>query len=387
MASLSTWLSQQEDRLVVGVKDITMRRSLLTALIISALAQAQPYRLVLDSVWSRHFRGHYCASPKAAGDSWILVPAWYLDSCLFALGSAATDPDAFHHDDTTDIHHTIYANEVRGRQGIFGYNQTISAASLASFGLKPGAFAKFSVSADSDSVYLDITGDISAKRVKGTQVYLGDTTETESLAVSHHTVAAMISGGIVGQESVKYSDTSGVSKKTIGATAWAPGKLLAGTGISLTPSGDSTTVASTVLANDSSTVTASLQGKDTTALWNAKTSQGKDTTGLKSLKSLPQSCDTASSATPTPNCDATDIYCLTAQAAAAAFAAPAGTPVNGQKLIIRIHDDGIARALTWNAAYRSRGATLLTTTTPGVTNYIGLIWNATESVWDCEAAN
>jgi hypothetical protein len=130
-----------------------------------------------------------------------------------------------------------------------------------------------------------------------------------------------------------------------------------------------------------------LQTKDTTALWNAKTLQGKDTTALKSLKSLPQSCDTASSATPTPNCDATDIYCLTAQAAAAAFAAPAGTPVNGQKLMIRIHDDGIARALTWNAAYRSRGATLLTTTTPGVTNYIGFIYNATESKWDCEAAN
>jgi hypothetical protein len=78
---------------------------------------------------------------------------------------------------------------------------------------------------------------------------------------------------------------------------------------------------------------------------------------------------------------------LTAQATAAAFAAPAGTPVNGQKLIIRLHDDGTARTLTWNAAYRSRGATLLTTTTPGVTNYVGLIWNSAEAKWDCEAAD
>jgi len=344
----------------------------LTALIISALAQAQPYRLVLDSVWSRHFRGHYCASPKAAGDSWILVPAWYLDSCLFALGSAATDPDAFHHDDTTDIHHTIYANEVRGRQGIFGYDQTISAASLASFGLKPGAFAKFSVSADSDSVYLDITGDISAKRVKGTQVYLGDTTETESLAVSHHTVAAMISGGIVGQESVKYSDTSGVSKKTIGATAWAPGKLLAGTGISLTPSGDSTTVAVT----------------------KADSAKEADSLGHKAAAAYrviaPRTCDTASTATPTPNADLVDQYDLTALAAGATFAVPAGTPVNGQKLIIRILDNGGAQTLAWNSGaggYISRGATLPTTTVISKYLYVGLIYNSTSGKWECVAVS
>jgi hypothetical protein len=100
-----------------------------------------------------------------------------------------------------------------------------------------------------------------------------------------------------------------------------------------------------------------------------------------------RSVDTTSTATPTPNCDLIDQYDLTALGAATAFGAPTGTPVNGQKLIIRLHDDGTARALTWNAAYRSRGATLLTTTTPGVTNYLGFIYNSVESKWDCEAAN
>ncbi len=42
----------------------------------------------------------------------------------------------------------------------------------------------------------------------------------------------------------------------------------------------------------------------------------------------------ASSSTPTPNCNNTDIFIITALAEAATFGAPTGTPLNGQKLII-----------------------------------------------------
>ena len=62
----------------------------------------------------------------------------------------------------------------------------------------------------------------------------------------------------------------------------------------------------------------------------------------------------ASSATPTPNADTTDVYSLTAQAAAAAFANPTGTPANAQELRIRIKDNGAARALTWGTALHAR---------------------------------
>lgn len=70
----------------------------------------------------------------------------------------------------------------------------------------------------------------------------------------------------------------------------------------------------------------------------------------------------ASSATPTPNADTTDLYSLTAQAAAAAFATPTGTPANGQTLGIRIKDNGTARALSWSAAYVPCGVALPATT-------------------------
>lgn len=87
------------------------------------------------------------------------------------------------------------------------------------------------------------------------------------------------------------------------------------------------------------------------------------TTALALLRPLaPRVTGTTSSATPTPNADVTDLYSLTAQAAAAAFANPTGTPVNGQALTIRIKDNGTARGLTWGTAYVAGGVALPTTT-------------------------
>lgn len=64
----------------------------------------------------------------------------------------------------------------------------------------------------------------------------------------------------------------------------------------------------------------------------------------------------ASNATPTPNADMYSQHALTALAEAADFQNPTGTLADGQKLIIRILDDATPRALTWGAAYASRGA-------------------------------
>lgn len=102
----------------------------------------------------------------------------------------------------------------------------------------------------------------------------------------------------------------------------------------------------------------------------------------------PRTTTETSSATPTINTDNTDIHTITALAAdITSFTTNlSGTPVNGQKLIIRIKDDGTARAITWGASFASRGATLPTTTVLGKYHYIGLIWNSTASVWDCVAA-
>jgi hypothetical protein len=107
-----------------------------------------------------------------------------------------------------------------------------------------------------------------------------------------------------------------------------------------------------------------------------------DTQTLTNKRINPRVTSVTSSATPTPNADTDDAYILTALATGAAFAAPTGTPVQGQALIIRIKDDGTARALSWNAAYRAVGALLPTTTTMSKVLYIAAIYNATDSKWD-----
>jgi len=104
---------------------------------------------------------------------------------------------------------------------------------------------------------------------------------------------------------------------------------------------------------------------------------------LSALGIAPRITSTASSATPTPNADTTDMYILTAQAAAATFGAPTGTPSQGQKLIIRVKDNATARALSWNAIYRALGVALPTTTTISKTLYVGFIYNSTDTKWDC----
>jgi hypothetical protein len=92
---------------------------------------------------------------------------------------------------------------------------------------------------------------------------------------------------------------------------------------------------------------------------------------------------TASSAAPAPSADDHDIYTVTALAEAATFSAPSGTPVNGQRIIIRIKDNGTARSLSWNAIYRaSSDLALPSTTVLGKTLYLGFIYNSADSKWD-----
>jgi hypothetical protein len=95
----------------------------------------------------------------------------------------------------------------------------------------------------------------------------------------------------------------------------------------------------------------------------------------------------ASNATPTPASDSYDVHAITALAAAAAFAAPTGTPTHGQTLLIRIKDNGTARALTWNAIYRSIGLVLPTTTVLSKVVYVGFLYNSTDAKWDLLAVS
>lgn len=111
---------------------------------------------------------------------------------------------------------------------------------------------------------------------------------------------------------------------------------------------------------------------------------GSETLTNKNLVKNVSTNTVTSSATPSINTDTTDIFTITALAAAITSMTTnlSGTPVNGQKLIIRVKDDGTARAITWGASFVSRGATLPTTTVLGKYTYCGFIYNSTAAVWD-----
>ena len=78
----------------------------------------------------------------------------------------------------------------------------------------------------------------------------------------------------------------------------------------------------------------------------------------------------------------TDQSVILSQSQSLTINAPIGTPVDGRKLIIRIKDNGTARALTWNTIFEVIGVTLPTTTTANKTIYVGLIYNSQTSKWN-----
>lgn len=89
-----------------------------------------------------------------------------------------------------------------------------------------------------------------------------------------------------------------------------------------------------------------------------------------------------SSATVTPNADSDDAVKVTAQATAFTLANPSGTPTAMQPLIVRIKDNGTARAISYGTQYRAVGITLPTTTAALKTLYLGMIWNSDDFKWD-----
>jgi len=98
----------------------------------------------------------------------------------------------------------------------------------------------------------------------------------------------------------------------------------------------------------------------------------------------------ASSATPAINTDTTDLFTITALAAAITSMTTnlTGTPVNGQKLMIRIKDNATARAITWGASFVASGASALpTTTTISKTHTVSFIYDSVAVKWVCMAAD
>lgn len=90
----------------------------------------------------------------------------------------------------------------------------------------------------------------------------------------------------------------------------------------------------------------------------------------------------------TPTSDTADQFNITGLTGTSAIQIPSGTPTDGQRLSIRIKDDGTGRTLsfvTTAGGYRVIGTTLPLTTTASKTIYVGCIYNIADSFWDVVA--
>lgn len=96
------------------------------------------------------------------------------------------------------------------------------------------------------------------------------------------------------------------------------------------------------------------------------------------------------------NSDNYDQYAYTALANALTISADAGTPVDGQKAVFRIQDNGTARVLTFTGGVSkgfepigvtmtASGSDFTYTTTINKKTYFGCIYNAADSRWDIVA--
>lgn len=112
--------------------------------------------------------------------------------------------------------------------------------------------------------------------------------------------------------------------------------------------------------------------------------QSADTVDGGTISPNIQSVASAGTVTPTFINDQVNI---TAQAAGLTLANPTGTAIDGRMLIVRIKDNGTARAIGYGTQYRAIGVTLPTTTVISKTLYLGFIFNNDDTKWDCVAVS
>lgn len=86
------------------------------------------------------------------------------------------------------------------------------------------------------------------------------------------------------------------------------------------------------------------------------------------------------------NSDSYDQYDIEGLSGNLTINADSGTPVDGQRIIFRIRDNGATRTLTWTTSgaksFRAIGVFLPTSTTASKITYVGAIYNATDAYWD-----
>jgi hypothetical protein len=101
---------------------------------------------------------------------------------------------------------------------------------------------------------------------------------------------------------------------------------------------------------------------------------------------VPRISSVASSATPSINTATTDLFEITALAVAVTgVTVTAGA--DGQRLRVRIKDNGTPRALAWGASFVGGSAALLTTTSTSKTHMSEFMYDTVATKWACVFAD
>lgn len=253
--------------------------------------------------------------------------------------------------------------------------------------------AKLSGNITTTKQYLSQTGTGSVSQAPSwATIAAADVTGLATSATTDTTNAANITTGTLpsGRLSGAYTGVTGVGILTSGT--WNATAITAGFG----GTGQSTYAVGDILYASATTPTLSKLTIGTTGqvltvaggvpAWTTFTAGDVTTTGAQTLtnKRINPRVSSAASPTPTltPDIASFDMYAVTALAGTLTIAAPIGSPVDGNKLIFRILDNGTARSLSWNATYTVIGCVLPTTTTVSKTTYVGCIYNANNTRWD-----
>ena len=250
---------------------------------------------------------------------------------------------------------------------------------------------------------IDFDGSLVITLSTGQELNVGEVVAPD-LAEKIKVISTMSTNGAVAVLDEGTSITSGVKKiNFVGATVTATNSgddvtvnVSAGTGTVtsvaatvpafLSVTGSPVTTSGTLAITLSGTALPIANGgTGATTLAGASIATYSGTETLTNKRIDPRVTSAASASSLTPDISASDVYAYTALAAGLTINAPTGTPLDGDKLIFRLLDNGTSRALTWNGTYTVIGVTLPTATTISKTTYVGCIYNANNTRWDVSA--